>query len=32
MIIEAPESVAECPPLAHGGTPSIKGSAHCHFL
>jgi len=29
---EAPVSVAECPPLGTGGTPSIYGKAHNHFL
>ena len=32
MTIVAPDNVALCPPLGHGGTPSIKGVAHCHFL
>ena len=32
IIIDAPERVAEWPPLGQGGTPSINGVAHCHFL
>jgi hypothetical protein len=32
IIIDAPDNVAECPPLGQGGTPSIKGVAHCHNL
>ena len=30
--MEAPDNVAVCPPLGEGGTPSIKGVAHCHLL
>ena len=30
--IETSHSVAECPPRGLGGTPSIKGVAHYHFL
>ena len=32
MTSEAPVSVAECPPLGAGGTPSMCGKAHNHFL
>lgn len=32
MTNEAPVNVAECPPLGEGGTPSIYGNAHNHFL
>jgi len=31
-MMEAPDNVAVCPPLGEGGTPSIKGVAHCHLL
>lgn len=31
-MIEAPDKVAECPPLGQGLTPSIIGYAHCHRL
>ena len=30
--MDAPLRVAECPPLGQGGTPSINGVAHYHFL
>jgi hypothetical protein len=32
MTSEAPVRVAECPPLALGGTPSICGNAQSHCL
>ena len=32
MTREAPVKVAECPPLALGGTPSIYGKAQSHCL
>tara|TARA_B110000503_G_C7119675_1_gene401910 strand:- start:617 stop:754 length:138 start_codon:yes stop_codon:yes gene_type:complete len=31
-IIETSHRVALCPPLGLGGTPSINGVAHYHFL
>ena len=31
MTKEAPVRVAECPPLGHGGTPSIYGNAQSHW-
>lgn len=32
MTRDAPVSVAECPPLGEGGTPSIYGKAQSHCL
>jgi len=32
MTRDAPVKVAEWPPLGDGGTPSIYGKAHSHYL